>query len=263
MSTTLSFVDCLAHLDDSRIDDRTALLSRAHDAGVAAIINAGVDPANENWEWSSSLQESPTVHRAFGIHPMAARANQLESQLHLLKERLSQGPAVAIGEIGLDTRKGLVEAEVQEALFTAQLDLAHELELPVILHCVAAHGRMVQLLRARGHLEFGGMVHGFTGSWEIAQDYLAVGLNLSFGGLVTRPNSKKAHDTAKRIPLERLLIESDCPDHPASGWQPEQSEPASVSLIIQSLAEFRGVSAESIAQATTDNATALFGLMSR
>jgi TatD DNase family protein len=194
---------------------------------------------------------------------MAARANQLESQLHLLKDRLSQGRAVAIGEIGLDTRTGLVEAEVQEAFFTAQLDLAHELELPVILHCVAAHGRMAQLLRARGKIEFGGMVHGFTGSWEIAQDYLSVGLSLSFGGLLTRSNSKKARDTAKRIPMERLLIESDSPDHPASGWQPEQSEPASLSLIIQSLAGLRGESAESIAQTTTDNATALFGLKSR
>ena len=193
---------------------------------------------------------------------MAVQANELDSHLQFLRERLSQGPAVAIGEIGLDTRKGLAGAEVQEAFFTAQLELADELELPVILHCVQAHGRMAQLLKARGKLPFGGMVHGFTGSWEVAQDYLSVGLSLSFGGLVTRPNSKKAHDTARRIPLERLLIESDCPDHPASGWQPEQSEPASLSLIIQSLADLRGESVEMIAQATTDNASALFGLKS-
>ena len=262
MPTTLSFVDCLAHLDDSRVEHREEFLLRASEAGAVGVINAGVDPCNESWQWSTTMKEPPVVYRAFGIHPLAVGRLPFDTHLNALKRRLGQGSAVAIGEIGLDRRKGMPEINAQKLMLNAQLDLAEELRLPVILHCVRAHDQMVHLLRSRPHFLGRGWVHGFTGSWEVAQDYLSCGLSLSFGGLVTRPNSKKAKDVVKRVPLERLLLESDTPDHPASGWEGAQSEPAAIPLIIEYIAQLRGESREEISQSITQNALGLLGLTS-
>lgn len=258
--TTNSFIDCLAHLDDARLVETEEVLQRAQEAGCRGIINGGVDPLREDWDRLRYSNDFPRIYRAFGIHPLAAGRAPLHEHLIRLRTQLAAGPSVAVGEIGLDSRPGLPASALQEEAFLAQLDIAEEFKLPVILHCVRSHGRMAQILRSRGQLPFGGMVHGFTGSWEVAQDYLSVGLSLSFGGLVTRPNSKKAQDTAARIPLDRMLLESDTPDHPASGWGPEQSEPASVSYIIQYLAQLRGQSPEEISRATKHNAEVVFRL---
>ncbi len=250
-------IDCLAHLEDPRVEEVEALLLRAKSAGVVGIINGGVEPGADQLPDVGSDPSLPRIWRSFGVHPVAAGRRGLKEQLELLERALGAGEPVAIGEIGLDGREGFPPLELQERLLEAQLEVARSRDLPVILHCVQATGLLLDLLARCGLPAAGGMMHGFTGSLESAEEFLRLGLHISFGGMVTRPGAKRCRVAAVGVPGHRLLVESDCPDHAPSGTS--GSEPAGIAVTILELAGLRGESPEDLAAGTEANARGLFG----
>ena len=222
------------------------MIARALRAGVETILIPGVDLAQ--WARAASLKsEAVRLRFAAGVHPESDG-----DDLAALEGWLDRLGAAAVGELGWDARHG--DLDRQSELADAQLELARARDLPVILHVVRAHG--LALERLARHAPLSGVVHGYSGAAELVPRYLALGLSLSFGPSVTRPRARKVREAARRVPLDRLLVETDAPDQRVSG---ERGEPAELVQVIDALASLRGETAEAIARATTENARRLFG----
>jgi TatD DNase family protein len=246
-------VDALAHLDDQRIEEPTAvLLERAATAGVAHVVNAGVDPLADADALPSA--QGVRVWRAFGVHPLAC-GDRLDDKLAALERRLASVDVVAVGECGLDQRAGMPPVDAQQRALARQLTLARERELPVILHVVSATAPLLDVLADAPGVR--GFVHGFTGAPEVAEQLLGLGLHLSFGGQVANPKAKRCRRSAAAVPLDRLLVESDTPDHPPNPPDGRLSEPARLPDVVAALAGARGESVDVVGPATARNARAL------
>jgi TatD DNase family protein len=259
--------DSHCHLDAEEYDlDRDAVLARAKAGGVRGIMVPGYEP--KEWARLAALGASePMVCCAVGLHPWyvheLAEAER-QAALDELPQRARGLAARAIGECGLDgskAKRGGADLETQRRVLEAQLELARQLELPVILHCVAAHALMLEVLARQGSLPAGGVLHSYSGSRELIRDYLPFGLYFSFAGIVTRRNARRPREALAAVPLERLLVESDGPDQAAQDVAPGRSEPAHVALVLAAAAEIRDQSHELLARATEDNARRLFGLL--
>jgi TatD DNase family protein len=149
--------------------------------------------------------------------------------------------------------------DAQAEVVRAHLALAHELSLPVILHCVRAHGRMLALLNEFGPLARGGVMHAYGGPAELIADYRRLNMRFSFGGIITHPNAKKPRSSLAAVPRELLLVETDGPSQVPAGSARTRSEPSDIPRVLAVAAELRGEDVEVLAQATTANALALFG----
>ncbi len=236
--------------------DPAGVLRRALEAGVDRVIVPAFDKGS--WEQVRELSGHPGVFPALGLHPWKADE---ELDVTALGRELESSGCAAIGEIGLDFKVGPPGREVQIAVFRAQLDLALELELPVILHCRGAFEEMVSILsgeRYRGKIR--GVMHAFTRGTELAARFLDLGLYLAFGGAVTRPRAERARRSAAFTALDRILLETDAPSIGMDGLEPEEVEPAHVRRVALSVAGLRGISLDEAARITTANAERLFGL---
>jgi len=249
----------MAHLNDPRVTELNQVLTRAHKAGVTHIINAGVDP-HQDREIEKSRNPELRIYKAYGIHPMAVGRQPLAEQLRVLQNRLSEHHVVAIGEIGLDKREGMPDISLQIEALRAQLKLANQMKLPVILHSVKTSALILNEVKIAEGLTHGGLWHSFSGSPETASQVESAGLHLSIGGQITNLKSKKARLSVPRISANRLLIESDSPDHPPKEWPHQFSEPACLPLILEELATLRGETKESLKSQTSSNAMHLFRL---
>jgi TatD DNase family protein len=167
---------------------------------------------------------------------------------------------VAIGECGLDAAI-TTSLAIQLPVFEAQLCLATELGLPIIIHCRRSHNELTSLLK-RNKLPPGGVIHAFSGSYEMAKQYWDMGFYLGIGGTITYERAHKTREAVKRMPLDALLLESDAPDMPLAGKQGQRNSPEHIPLIAQALAELRGESVQLIAEQTTRNAQTLFKINS-
>jgi TatD DNase family protein len=253
-------VDTHAHLDDRRLRaDWEGVLNRAVRAGVTQIIAAGTTVAS-----SVQSAELAATHRgifaAVGIHPNdAAQAGPRDWPL--IVDLVDRPGVVAIGETGLDRYWDRTPFVQQQEWFDRHLSLALERERPVVIHCRDCQGDILEQLKGLGR-PIRGVMHAYTGTWDQAQAFLELGLHLSFAGMVTFTNKGLGplRDVAARVPLDRLLIETDSPyltPHPHRG---QTNEPAHVSLTAARLAEIQGLSSAEFAQITTANARALFCL---
>ena len=253
-------IDAHCHLDSPKLHKAiAALLSQARDVGVCGWLVAGVSP--ETWDAQAAFVEGIDGARcAFGIHPWHAATLSADALAAAL-ESLSKRRGVAVGEFGLDRSGERVESgmERQLAAFRAQLALARELELPVVLHVVRAHGAAFEVLGTDGLPQAGGMVHGFSGSAEVALRYEALGLHVSFSGSVLRPNARRVLGAARAVSESRLLVETDCPDQLPAGRPGPYNAPAWLVDVVQAVAAARGVPNEQVASTTTKNAELLFG----
>jgi TatD DNase family protein len=258
--------DSHCHLHDARlIAQADAAIERAKAAGVAGFMLAGVSPSG--WRTELELRERhPECAVSYGVHPQLCAELDEPALLAMLDEL---GPAVrgagwprpaALGEVGLDTSTPALERTLpfQERLFRAQLALAREARLPVILHVLQAHGRALELLKQDELSEAGGVVHSYSGSAELVPRYEALGLHVSFSGIVCQPRAKKARAAAARVSPERLLVETDAPDQTPLPHRPASNEPAFLPSVIEELARLRGQSAASVAELTERNARRLF-----
>jgi TatD DNase family protein len=203
-----------------------------------------------------------------GIHPWYVHevpVDERERALAGLAEAARSLDAVAIGECGLDAKmakSGGAALSLQEEVLAVHLRVAREVGLPIILHCVGAHARLLALLEREGPLAAGGVLHSYSGSRELIRDYLRFNLSFSFAGIVTRSNARRPREALKAVPLERLLVESDGPDQAAQGITPARAEPAHVALVLRAAAEIRDQPFNLLAETTAKNARQLFARFS-
>lgn len=257
----MNLFDSHAHLTDERFDgDRDEVVARMAESGVARCLLIG-DAATDAAPALEMAARCGNMWAAAGLHPHDASLwdAALEERL---RAWLAHPKCVALGEIGLDYHYDLSPRDVQRAVYEAQLDIALELGLPVILHIRDAHGENTDLLRGRvraGRMPRG-VMHCYTGSWESAKEYLDMGLYLSLSGAVTFKNAPKLSQVAQNLPADRLLVETDCPYMAPVPMRGRRNEPAFVRYTAQRVAELRGVTLEELADQTARNAMALFGI---
>lgn len=244
-------VDSHAHLQWPSFDsDRPEVLKRALKAGVEKIVNIGFDLEGSR-EAVQLAQRYSQLYATVGIHPHnATKLN--EAALKQLKKLAQNSNVVAIGEIGLDYYRNLSPRQIQKEAFTKQLLLAEELQLPVVIHNRQAHGDILQTL-SQFKTKLKGVMHCFSGSKEMATQYVDLGFYISFAGPVTYPNAHKLQETAKRINLAKVLLETDCPWLAPQQARGKRNEPAFLPYIANKIADLKGVPLEEIATITSKN----------
>ncbi len=265
--TALSLMDTHCHFDFSVFDeerDKLWALCRANN--IHHLLIPGVSP--KQWQLNYGLTKSlKGVVCAAGVHPWWVDKLEKEDRcddglspvlVRHLECALVREACVAVGECGLD-KMIAADFECQKRVFEQHICMACELELPLIIHVRKTHNETLQLL-ARHKPASGGVIHGFTGSLEIAQQYWALGFYLGVGGSITYPRANKTRSAIAEMPLESLLLETDAPDMPLNGFQGEPNSPLKVIDVAKSLSELRGDDIDRIVEMTTNNAHILFNL---
>ena len=252
----MNYFDTHAHLCDEKFDsDREALIAALPERGLALCINVACE-ADEFDVTRDLTRRYPFLYGAYGIHPHVA-SNPGADWEGKLRAALSDDKVVSLGEIGLDYPYDFSEKPDQKRVFVRQLELAKELNLPVQLHIREAFGDSMDLLRAhRDGLR--GEMHCFSGSVETARDCLDLGLYIALGGAVTFENARKLLDVAAYIPIDRLLVETDCPYLTPVPLRGRRNDPSNIPHIIRRLADIRHDDPERIAQKTLENGKRLF-----
>ena len=257
----MQLIDTHTHLDFEMFDDdRAQAIARARNAGVERIVVLGVHAANWQRVWQLACDE-PSVHAALGLHPVFLEEHQDAhvQQLRDWLERLRGEPKLcAVGEIGLDYYIDNPDIERQQRLLEAQLALAADFSLPVLLHVRRAHAPMIATLK-RYKLERSGVIHAFSGSWEEAREYLRLGFRLGLGGAGTWPQAQRMHRVLRQLPLEAIVLETDAPDIPPAGHAGERNSPELLPEICRRLADLKGIDAHALAAASYRNSCELFG----
>lgn len=269
MIKDISFVDTHAHLDDARFDvDRKEAAARASRAGVKKIISVGCwDRVKGFGPLAGVLKDHAFVYAAIGVHPHDAKDATGDEPFDLIKkcalewkDVFGRGRVVAIGEAGLDYHYDKSPRPVQKEVFIRQIRLARELNLPLIVHSREADKDTVEILKAEGADASGGVFHCFSGTGETAEEVLKLGFFISFTGVITFPNASFARETVKKVPMEKLLIETDCPYLAPVPHRGKRNEPAFVIETAKKIAEIKGLSIADVARITTNNAEDLFAL---
>ncbi|MGY4691897.1 TatD family hydrolase [Salibacterium sp. K-3] len=237
-------------------DDLQDTIERAKDAGVEKMNVVGFD--HETIKKAMDLIETyDFMYASIGWHPVDA-VDMTERDLEWIEELSAHPKVVAIGETGLDYHWDKSPADVQKEAFRKQIALAKKVNLPLVIHDREAHQDIVDVLREENAAETGGIMHCFGGDLDIARQALDMNFHISFGGPVTFKNAQLPKDVAKEIPMERLLVETDCPflaPHPNRG---KRNEPAYVKLVAEKIAELKGMTLKELAEQTTENAEKLF-----
>jgi len=253
-----SLIDAHCHLDFINFDkDRDEVLERAKQNGISDIIIPGVS-AN-NWQKIKSLcEQHNNLHPCYGLHPYWINQHE-EKDLKKLEQFIDNNPCVAIGECGLDYRPEQAGKKKQQYFFEAQLEIALNKNIPVVIHSVRATEDVIQQLKKRPKLK--GMIHSYSGSVEQAQQLIEMGFYISFGGAITYDHANKLRNTASKIPLTSLLIETDAPDQPDASHQHQRNEPAYLNEVLNILSGLRKENREVIAQQIRANTKILFNII--
>lgn len=254
-------IDTHAHLFDDRFrKDLPAVLDRAAAAGVERVVCLGIDLQSSR-QSVEIANRYPLVVAAVGIQPNSAAEARPGDWEEIVKLAETEPRVVAIGETGLDRYWDRAPFALQEDYFTRHVELARRLDKPFVIHCREAEADVVKALRehsSKGPLR--SVMHSFSGDLATAQACLGMGLFISFAGMVTYPTAQNLRDVAKEVPLDRLLVETDCPYLAPQPVRGRRNEPAFVAHTAALLAEAKGVSVAELEEATTRNARALFGL---
>ena len=250
-------IDSHAHLDDKAFDpDRAAVFARAREAGIGPIINVGFNAPR----WATTLAlcaQFPDTYAALGLHPHEAPSWDL-ALAERLRAALVRPGVVGLGEIGLDFYRDYAPHDRQRAAFRAQLALAREVDLPVVIHSRAAEEETVATLAEYGIVR--GVLHSFSGTLAVAERALALGLHISLTGPVSYPKAEHQRDLARLIPPDRLLLETDCPYLAPQARRGKRNEPAFLPFTARAIAEARGETIEAIVATTGRNTIQLFAL---
>ena len=258
------FVDSHAHIDgEEYAEDRDEVVARARAAGVHAILNVGTgDPHGGHLERAVETAERyEGVYAAVGVHPHDARLFDAAAEELLLRLVKGKEKVIAWGEIGLDFHYDNSPRETQRTVFVRQLRLARECGLPVVIHSREADEETVGVLQDEwAGAGLAGILHCFGGGREMAERALELGFMISFAGNVTFKKADALREVARQVPLERLLVETDCPFLTPVPHRGKRNEPARVADTARFLAELRGVSLEELGRATSANFERIFGL---
>jgi TatD DNase family protein len=250
--------DTHAHLDDKKIyADLEGVIARAADVGVTKIATIGCD-------WPSSLmsvrlsEKYPgTVYAAIGVHPHEAK-DFTEETAAKLYDLAKSAEVIAIGEIGLDYYRNFSPKEEQIKAFRRQIALAKELKKPVVVHDRDAHEDILRILKEENGGEHGGIMHCFSGSWEMAKETMKQGFHISFAGPVTYTNARNLQAAAAKVPPDMLLAETDCPYLTPHPYRNELNEPAKMVNTVKKLAELHNMDYEKMAEITYANSSMVY-----
>ncbi|MEL7610233.1 MAG: TatD family hydrolase [Bacillota bacterium] len=257
----MEYFDTHAHLSDERFDpDRDALIASFPQKGVTRVLDVACD-LRSTGTTLELIRRYEHVYAAVGMHPHEAQHMQ-NGMMDELRRLLRLPKVCALGEIGLDYHYDFSPRDVQKKWFVEQLELAKELDVPVVLHVREAFGDALEILRAHKQ-GLKGVMHCFSGSIETAFECLNLGLYISFGGAITFENARRLTDVASRLPLERLLIETDCPYLAPVPFRGKRNDPTLVALVAKKLADLQGVGVEEAARITYENGLDCFGMRTK
>ena len=247
--------DTHAHLNDAAFDpDREALLESFAEAGVGLVMNAGCDLESSR-EGTAMAEKYPWLYASVGSHPDAA-SEVNDEVIEVYRQLCRHEKVKAIGEIGLDYYYEDIPREIQQKAFRMQLELARELDLPVIVHERDAHEDGLAIIKEFPTVR--GVFHCYSGSAEMARQLVNLGWYIGFTGVLTFKNARKAVETAASIPLERIVLETDCPYMAPVPFRGKRNHPGYLYLMAEKLAQIRGISVEEAAAATTENGKRLY-----
>ncbi|MCW8890608.1 MAG: TatD family hydrolase [Sedimenticola sp.] len=253
----MAFIDTHAHLDDPRFDaDLTEVITRSLAIGIEQIIVPSIQASG--WARLQQLSQQYTqLLPAYGLHPMFMHQHR-RSHIAELHDWLNTHEAIAIGECGLDFYIPDPDKQEQQWFFEAQLALADEFQLPVIIHARKSVEQVIQTLRHFPTVT--GVLHSFSGSQQQAEQLIEMGFLLGFGGPATYSRASRLHALIRWLPLSSLLLETDAPDQPDSTHRGERNEPAYLQRVIEAICSLKGISQPALEEATTTNAQRLFKL---
>ena len=253
----MNLFDSHCHLEDERFQGEVEqVLSRMAAAGVNRCICAGSDLDSSSRIVKLTGEHAP-IYGMVGVHPQEADGFR-EAQLDDFARWLQDPQIVGVGEIGLDYYYDFSPRDIQKQVFSEQLELAWQLDVPVILHIRDAHGDAYDMLRARADRLPQGVIHCCSASAELVREYIKMGFYVSFAGPITFKKAASVVSASQTVPLERLLIETDSPYLTPVPLRGQRNEPAYVRYVLEKQAEVHGVSAEELAQITTQNAMRLY-----
>ena len=251
------FVDSHAHLDDEAFDEDREEVIKDILSGGNYFFNIGCDlkTSYSSYELSKKYNH---VYAVVGVHPHEAKYYTAQTR-EALKELLTKDKVMAIGEIGLDYHYDLSPRDVQREVFIDQIDLAREMDVPIVIHTREAMEETYEILEkhAKGMKV---LLHCYTGSIEMARKYLKLGYKLALGGALTFKNAKNTVDVAREVDLKDLLIETDSPYMTPVPYRGKRNDPRKVVLVAEKLAEIKGISTEEVLEATKKNAFEFFGV---
>jgi TatD DNase family protein len=252
-------IDSHAHLEMPEFKaDLEQVIQRAKASGVEYIFTVGTE--KKDWHRALEIAHSyPPVYAILGVHPHNAR--EIDEETYPTLRKLCANEKVrAYGEIGLDFYRNLSPREVQLKRFREQIQFARKLSLPIVVHDREAHKETLEILKSEKAEEYGGIIHCFSGDYEMARQCIEMGFYISVPGTVTFKNAGEFHEIIKRLPLESLLIETDAPFLAPVPFRGKRNEPSYVRYTAQKVAEIKKVPFEKVAEATTENALRVYGL---
>ncbi len=248
--------DTHSHYDDGRFDgDREELISSLKSSGVKTVVSCGCDIDTTQFNFDLA-QEYDFIYFAAGFHPENLEGAGLD-ELSLIEKFAKNKKCVAIGEIGLDYYWMSSTKEVQREFFRAQIELAKKMNLPVIVHDREAHGDTLDILR---ETKPKGVLHCFSGSKEMAREIINLGMYIGLNGVVTFPNARKSLEVVKEIPLERLVLETDCPYLAPTPVRGKRNDSSCIPYVAEKIGDVLGMSAQEILDITCENAERLYDI---
>lgn len=253
-------IDSHAHLEMPDFKkDLEAVIQRAKESGVEYIFTVGTE--KKDWKRALEIANShPTIYAILGVHPHNAK--EIDDQTYpLLRELCRDKKVRALGEMGLDFFRNLSPREFQLRRFREQIGLAKELGLPIVVHDREAHQETLEILKSENAEECGGIIHCFSGDYEMAKVCMDMGFYISIPGSMTFKNAGRFREIVKRIPLESLLVETDAPFLTPEPFRGKRNEPGYVRYTAEKLAEIKKVSFEKVAEVTTKNALRVYRLL--
>jgi TatD DNase family protein len=254
-------VDSHAHIQGKEYGgEAAAVIARAREAGVHTIIAVGgAGDMSSNTAAVALAGSFPDVYATVGMHPHDAK-DVGDEDINALRRLAATPKVVAVGETGLDYHYQHSPRETQRRVFSRFIHLARETRLPIVVHEREAASEAAELLRSEGGGTLQGVIHCFTGDYAAAGRYLDMGFYISFTGIITFKNADALREVARRVPLERLLVETDSPYLTPVPHRGKRNEPAYVRLVAETIAQIKHTSLEQVASVTTANARALFHL---
>lgn len=255
----ITYFDSHAHVDDRKFDpDRKEVIKRAFQQGIKYIMLPGVDlmTCQESLEIA---REYENIYASIGIHPHETKLMD-DSTITTLKLMAKNPKVKAIGEIGLDYYHNHSPRDVQEIRFREQIRLAKELGLPIVIHDRDANERVMMVLKEEKAFVNGVQMHSYSGSAELARQYVKLGAHISISGPVTFKNARVKQEVVASVPLERLLIETDSPYLTPEPFRGKRNEPSYVRFVAEKIAEIKCIPIEKVAEQTTKNALDFFGI---
>ena len=248
-------IDTHAHYDDEQFDeDREEILGKMQDAGIGMIMDAGSTILS--WDKIVKLtEEYPFVYGAIGVHPDEV-GNLDETQFARMERLLDKEKIKAVGEIGLDYYYDFSPRELQQFWFRQQLRLAESVNKPVIIHSRDASQETFDIIKSSPVRR--GVIHCYSGAWQMAKDYVDMGFFIGVGGVVTFSNAKKLVEVVDKIPIEKILIETDSPYLAPNPNRGKRNDSRNLQFVVEKIAEIKKLSPEDVAKITFDNAKSLF-----